>query len=70
MNILNIFNWISTRAIKELEQHDKEYEEMKERNQQFSEKVKARMAEKEMEFAKRKERHNKMFSSLRREDKQ
>ncbi|OVE34829.1 hypothetical protein CCZ20_24575 [Priestia aryabhattai] len=69
MNILNIFNWISKRTFKELEQHDKEYEEMKERNQQFSEEVRARMAAKEIEFAKRKERNSRMFSSFRKDNK-
>ncbi|WP_368895764.1 hypothetical protein [Priestia megaterium] len=41
---------------------------MRERGQKFSEKIRTRMAEREIEFAKRKERHNKMFSSLRKED--
>jgi hypothetical protein len=67
--MLNIFKWVFNRAVKELNQNDKEYEEMKERNRQFSEEQVRRMAAKEIEFAKRKERNSRMFSSLRKDNK-
>jgi hypothetical protein len=69
MKMLNIFKWVFNRAVKELNQHDKEYEEMKERNRQFSEERVRRMAAKEIEFAKRKERNSRMFSSFRKDNK-
>jgi hypothetical protein len=65
--VLNLFNLVFKRVIQEINQNDKDYGEMEVRGQQFSEKVRARMAEKEIEFAKRKERHNKMFSYLRKD---
>ena len=40
--MLKVFNWVFHRALKEI----------KERNQQFSEKVRVRMVEREEEFAK------------------
>lgn len=61
----NLFNGVFNRVIQEIHHHNKDYEEMREHGQQFFEKIRTRMAEREIKFSKRKERHNKMFSSLR-----
>jgi len=61
----NLFKWVFNRVIKEIQQHDEEYEAMKERNKQFSSEVRERMAVRGEEFARRKMERDKLFRHIR-----